>query len=78
MHNARLTAESVAVQTHAQTLMQTYIDRCADNAHVNTTSVLHQEMEELRESGALELLCEKFPVECLIVQHHEVFLQMLD
>lgn len=45
---------------------------------MNRTSVLRQEMEELRESGALELLCEKFPVECLIVQHHEVFLQMLD
>ena len=37
-------------------------------------------MEELRESDALELLCETFPAECMYVQRFEFlqYLQMLD
>jgi hypothetical protein len=49
----------------------------AEETHINTNAVLQQKMEEMRESGALELLSSKYPVQCLIAQNYEVFLQLL-
>jgi hypothetical protein len=52
------TTESGSICTHS------------DNTHVNTTDVLCRQMEQMRDSGVLELLSAKFPTECLIVQYY--------
>eukprot|EP00798_Chlamydomonas_sp_ICE-L_P017706 gene17706-24064_t len=69
------------IEPESEVFMQQLIScahcTCTEAAHININSELEQQMEELRESGALDLLRSKYPVECLIVQNYEVFLQLL-
>lgn len=71
-----------SVEEFAKALDDTYNERCSKRIHScaenNTKKVLKEEMEELCDSGAVELLVGKYPVACTIVSNYDIFLRLLD
>ncbi|GAX84879.1 hypothetical protein CEUSTIGMA_g12300.t1 [Chlamydomonas eustigma] len=53
-----------------------YADRNREQ-HVNTNAQLQVEFERMRKAGVVALMQEEMPLECLILDHFEVFLQLL-
>lgn len=50
----------------------------AGTQHVNTIQQLEKEMKQLLNDGAVHLLKNDMQLECTIIEHHEVFLSLLE
>ena len=44
---------------------------------MNTNQQLEMEMKRMRDDGVVELLQEDMPMECMIIEHSDVFLALL-
>lgn len=75
--SAEFTAEEVAGALNMVYTRREGMGYSAEPKHANTVAELQRKMEKMRQSGALELLSNEHPVECLIVQNYEVFLRLL-
>ncbi len=51
--------------------------RLAAEQHINTHEQLESEFECMRKAGVVQLMEDMMPLECLIVKHYEVFLQLI-
>ena len=49
----------------------------AAEQHVNTNEQLEYEFKCMRKAGVVQLMADVLPLECLIVRHYEVFMQLL-
>ena len=54
-----------------------YLKLYADEEHVNTNEQLEEEFKSMRKAGVVQLMADVMPLECLIVRHYEVFMQLL-
>lgn len=50
---------------------------CAEMQHVNTNQQLEIEMSRMRNDGVVGLLQDDMPLECMIIEHYDVFLALL-